>query len=95
VLTVTLEPVNGATIVGCLAEQGRGENLQTNGIHPSNHDHAKSPASLDRFKKISINLKARTIIQHEKGTSPSCRNFSSSQSNPVFIVKVLLKEYPA
>lgn len=42
------------------------ENLDTDGVPPFNHDRAKSLASLDRFKKISLNLKAVTIIQHEE-----------------------------
>jgi len=41
------------------------ENLENNGIPIFNDDRAKSLASLDRFKKISQNLKAVTIIQHE------------------------------
>jgi N-acyl homoserine lactone hydrolase len=42
------------------------ENLETDGVPPFNYDRAKSLASLDRFKKISSNLKAVTIIQHEE-----------------------------
>jgi N-acyl homoserine lactone hydrolase len=38
------------------------ENLETDGVPPFNYDRAKSLASLDRFKKISSNLKALTII---------------------------------
>lgn len=42
------------------------ENLESDGVPPFNYDRAKSLASMDRFKKISHNLKAVTIIQHEE-----------------------------
>jgi N-acyl homoserine lactone hydrolase len=41
------------------------ENYEKEGIPSFNDDRAKSVASLDRFKKLSSNLKAVTIIQHE------------------------------
>jgi N-acyl homoserine lactone hydrolase len=41
------------------------ENYENNGIPQFNEDRTKSLASLDRFKQISRNLKAVTIIQHE------------------------------
>ncbi len=41
------------------------ENLENDGVPVFNDDRAKSLASLERFKMISKNLKAVTIIQHE------------------------------
>ena len=41
------------------------ENLEHDGVPVFNDDRAKSLASLERFKMISKNLKAVTIIQHE------------------------------
>jgi len=41
------------------------ENLESDGIPAFNEDRTKSLASLDRFKRISKNLKAVTIVQHE------------------------------
>ena len=41
------------------------ENYESDGVPAFNEDRTKSLASLDRFKKISKNLKAVTIIQHE------------------------------
>ncbi len=41
------------------------ENYATDGIPPFNTDRAASLASLDRFKKLAGNLRAKIIIQHE------------------------------
>jgi len=41
------------------------ENYESDGIPAFNDDRTRSLASLDRFKKISKNLKAVTIIQHD------------------------------
>jgi N-acyl homoserine lactone hydrolase len=41
------------------------ENLESDGVPIFNDDRAKSLASLERFKQISKNLHAVTIIQHE------------------------------
>jgi glyoxylase-like metal-dependent hydrolase (beta-lactamase superfamily II) len=41
------------------------ENYESDGVPSFNDDRAKSIASIERFKKISRNLKAVTIIQHD------------------------------
>jgi N-acyl homoserine lactone hydrolase len=41
------------------------ENYETNGVPSFNTDRAETLASIDRFKKISANLKATVIIQHD------------------------------
>lgn len=41
------------------------ENYASNGVPTFNHDRANTLASLDRFKKLAANLKAKVIIQHE------------------------------
>jgi N-acyl homoserine lactone hydrolase len=41
------------------------ENLESDGVPAFNDDRTKSLASIERFKRISQNLKAVTIIQHE------------------------------
>ena len=42
------------------------ENYATNGVPMFNVDRAQSLASLDRFKAIAKNLRAITVIQHER-----------------------------
>jgi N-acyl homoserine lactone hydrolase len=42
------------------------ENYATDGVPIFNTDRAQSLASLDRFKAIAKNLKATTVIQHER-----------------------------
>jgi glyoxylase-like metal-dependent hydrolase (beta-lactamase superfamily II) len=41
------------------------ENYDTSGVPIFNTDRADSIASIDRFKKIAVNLKATVIIQHD------------------------------
>jgi N-acyl homoserine lactone hydrolase len=54
------------------------ENYEKDGIPGFNDDRAKSLASLDRFKEISKNLKAVTIIQHEPGDIAKLPAFPAS-----------------
>jgi hypothetical protein len=68
------------------------ENLETDGVPPFNYDRAKSIASLDRFKKISSNLKAVTIIQHEERDVAKLPTFPQSRSIDVMTATTILSE---
>lgn len=43
------------------------EQVSQNGVPPENADRAATLASMDRIRKAAHNLKAKIIIQHEKG----------------------------
>ena len=42
------------------------EQVKNRGVPPFNHDRADTLASMDRYDAIARNLKAKTIIQHER-----------------------------
>jgi glyoxylase-like metal-dependent hydrolase (beta-lactamase superfamily II) len=62
-LLVKLKEMGNVLITGDLAHFH--ENYDSNGVPTFNTDRAASLASLDRFKKIAVNLKAMVIIQHD------------------------------
>lgn len=62
-LLVRLRKTGPVLLSGDLAHFA--ENYATNGVPTFNVDRADTLASLDRFKKLADNLKAKVIIQHE------------------------------
>jgi N-acyl homoserine lactone hydrolase len=62
-LMVNLKQTGTVMLSGDLAHFR--ENYDTNGVPVFNTSRAETLASLDRFKKLSVNMKATVIIQHD------------------------------
>jgi N-acyl homoserine lactone hydrolase len=62
-LLVKLKESGNVLLTGDLAHFQ--ENYESNGVPAFNFDRSETVASLDRFKKIAANLKAKVIIQHD------------------------------
>jgi len=62
-LLVKLKETGNVLLTGDLAHFQ--ENYESNGVPAFNFDRSETVASLDRFKKIAANLKAKVIIQHD------------------------------
>jgi len=75
-LLVTLSKTGPVLLSGDVAHFR--ENFESDGVPTFNDDRAKSLASLARFKAISKNLKALTIIQHEPGDIAKLPAFPAS-----------------